>query len=410
MADIAPVTVLMATFNRAGYIRESLESILSQSRPPAQVVVIDDGSTDDTREVLRPYLSRIEYVHKENGGKSSALNLGLPRVTAEYVWVFDDDDVALPHALESHLSTFSRHPGIDFTYSAWFEGRGRPNGRIEIGEPVHLPDIPEDRLFTALLDRCVLLQQGMLTRAVCYAAAGLYNESLVRSQDYDMILRLAHRFRGARNPDLTFVLRTHPGPRGTALRRVDHAKRLDAWNEFDRGIGENYRALLPLHEYLGKQRGAHPTLTPAEARAARFTRASIMARKGLWWSALEDLAVVVKDLGVEEPLTREERHSLSEKTLRKIYPPAFAPILVDQSLASALAQILRSSPLGWQMRREMARGLRRELHLALKRRDVRLVLSLCRLALRLLGPRGILGLLWDRHDRRASSHTTAPTR
>jgi glycosyltransferase involved in cell wall biosynthesis len=409
MADIAPVTVLMATFNRAGYIRESLESILGQSRPPAQVIVIDDGSMDGTREVLRPYLSQIEYVHKENGGKSSALNLGLPRVTAEYVWVFDDDDIALPHALESHLSTFLRHPEIDFTYSAWFEGRGVPNGRIEIGEPVDLPDIPEDRLFTALLDRCFLLQQGMLTRAVCYATVGLYDESLVRSQDYDMILRLAHRFRGARNPDRTFVLRTHPGPRGTALQRVDHARRKDAWAEFDGLIGEHYRALLPLHEYLGKQRRAHPALKPVEARAARLTRASIMARKGLWWSALEDLAVVVKDLDVEEPLTHDERHSLSE-TLRRIYPATFAPILVDPSLASALAQILRGSRLGWQMRREMARGLRREMQLALKRGDVWLVLALCRLALRLLGPRGTLGLLWDRHDRRASADTSSPTR
>jgi glycosyltransferase involved in cell wall biosynthesis len=256
MAENSPVTVLMATFNRSGYIQESLESILGQSRPPAQIIVIDDGSTDDTKEVLRRHLPRIEYLHKENGGKASALNLGLPRVKNEYVWVFDDDDVALPHALESHLSTFSRHPEIDFTYSGYFEGKAGPNGRIEIGEPVDLPDVPEDRLFASLLDRCFLLQQGMLTRSDCYLTLGPYDESLVRSQDYEMILRLARRFRGARNPERTFVLRTHSGPRGTALRRVRYFERRDAWAEFDRHIGERYRGLLHPRD-LGSD-GPHP--------------------------------------------------------------------------------------------------------------------------------------------------------
>jgi glycosyltransferase involved in cell wall biosynthesis len=385
LAEISPVTVLMATFNRAGYVRESLESILGQSRPPAQIIVIDDGSTDDTKEVLRPYLSRIEYLHKENGGKASALNLGLPRVKTDYVWVFDDDDVALPHALESHFSTFSRYPGSDFTYSGYVKGETGPNGRIEIGEPAHLPDVSEERLFLALLDRCFLLQQGMLTRSVCYTTVGLYNESLVRSQDYEMILRLAHRFRGAHNPETTFVLRTHPGPRGTALRKVAYAAVSDAWAEFDHGIGEHYRRLLPLHEYLGTQRGAHPELTQAEERRARLTRASIMARKGLWWSAVEDLEVVVKDLAVEESLTEEERKALSE-TLRRTYARSFRPILVDRPLAAALGRILNGSPLGRQMRGEMMRGLRRELRRALERRQLRLVLALCRLALRILGP------------------------
>jgi hypothetical protein len=124
-----------------------------------------------------------------------------------------------------------------------------------------------------------------------------------------------------------------------------------------------------------------------------------MARKGLWWPAVEDLAVVVNDLAIEEPLTQEERHALSE-TMRRTYPKSFVPILVDQPLASALGRVLSGSPLGLQMRREMARGLRRELRRALERRDVRLAVYLSRLALRILGPRGTVEALLDREQRR----------
>ena len=90
------VSVLMPTFNRGGMLSEALDSVLGQSIPPHQVVVIDDGSTDDTSERVARYGARIDYIRKDNGGKSSALNLGLTHVTGDYVWVFDDDDVALP--------------------------------------------------------------------------------------------------------------------------------------------------------------------------------------------------------------------------------------------------------------------------------------------------------------------------
>jgi glycosyltransferase involved in cell wall biosynthesis len=106
------VSVLIPTFNRANYIVESLESVLSQTRRPAEVIIIDDGSTDDTVERLAPYMQRIAYLRKENGGKSSALNLGMKAVTGEYVWIFDDDDIAYPDALARHAEVFASNPHI----------------------------------------------------------------------------------------------------------------------------------------------------------------------------------------------------------------------------------------------------------------------------------------------------------
>ena len=85
---IPKVSVLIPTYNRADYIEECLDSILNQTVPPLEIIVIDDGSEDDTAQRLESYKDRIIYLHKENGGKPSALNLALTQVRGDYIWLF----------------------------------------------------------------------------------------------------------------------------------------------------------------------------------------------------------------------------------------------------------------------------------------------------------------------------------
>src|SRR6185437_4610016 len=93
------VTAIVPTYNRAGYLGEALSSILGQTFPPTQIIVVDDGSPDATPDVVARCGPPIEYIAKPNGGKSSALNLGLQHATEEFVWICDDDDIAEPGAL-----------------------------------------------------------------------------------------------------------------------------------------------------------------------------------------------------------------------------------------------------------------------------------------------------------------------
>ena len=91
MSNQELVSVIIPTYNRASYLVQSLESVLAQSYRSLEVIVVNDGSNDETRAILEPYRRRIAYYEKTNGGKSSALNLGLKHISGEYVWVFDDD-------------------------------------------------------------------------------------------------------------------------------------------------------------------------------------------------------------------------------------------------------------------------------------------------------------------------------
>ena len=111
--DINPrISVLVPTYNRAGLLPQCLASLFAQTLPPSEIIVIDDGSEDGTPELLRSYGRRIRPIRKSNGGKSTALNVGLDAVRGDYVWVIDDDDVALPHALERMVAPLVVEPRV----------------------------------------------------------------------------------------------------------------------------------------------------------------------------------------------------------------------------------------------------------------------------------------------------------
>ena len=107
------VSVIMPTFNRAGLIAESLRSLFEQTYPISEILVVDDGSTDNTSEVVAEFADRVRYVKRENGGKNAAINTGLTKVSGDLVWIMDDDDLA---------------PAL------------RPAGRPDAGGPGGLPD------------------------------------------------------------------------------------------------------------------------------------------------------------------------------------------------------------------------------------------------------------------------------
>src|SRR5881392_536210 len=101
-ADAPPrFSVLVPAYNAAATVAESVESALGQTAPPHEVVVCDDGSTDDLAGALAPYLDCIVLVRKENGGGASALNAAAARATGDFLVVLDSDDAYLPTRLEA---------------------------------------------------------------------------------------------------------------------------------------------------------------------------------------------------------------------------------------------------------------------------------------------------------------------
>jgi glycosyltransferase involved in cell wall biosynthesis len=342
-ATVAPrVTVLIATYNRARYLDECLNSILAQSVAPSEVIVIDDGSDDATPAVVSRCAPRVRYLRQDNGGKARALNRALPEVSGDYVWIFDDDDVALPDSIATRLRVLESRPEIGFVVSGHYFGEDAADGRIIRVAEHRLPDkLAEDELRITLMTGCFVTMQSMLVRADVLRRAGPFDVTLARAQDYDMMLRLAAETRFALLRESTYIFRRHAGARGPAQWRhaVDDRQRL--FRHFDAIVGRKLRTATPLGDYLvpprkGELRG--------EALAhALSARAVVMASKGLVAEALDDMEAA-QNAGVEVAHGRDNASLYLYKAICTGY--AYDAIATDFGGFLDRLGKLRRGPLG----------------------------------------------------------------
>jgi glycosyltransferase involved in cell wall biosynthesis len=332
------VSVIVPTFNRAHFLSQCLDALFSQTVPPTEIVVVNDGSTDGTPEAVAPYTDRIVYLEKPNGGKASALNLGLSHAKGEFIWIFDDDDLSLPDALETHLKAFNDNPVIDFTFSGYHLGiPDSETGSLRIAETFKPFQGPAKSLFLSFAMGAsgpqigFMLQQGMLVRKKCYDAVGPFDESLSRSEDLDMNLRLCRAFTGGRIEQPTFVLRRHEGTRGPSFDLHSYAERERKLFETDRVVLRKLYDTISLSRYLDKSDVA----TSLEKRQgeALVTRARIMAT----WH-LDDL--VTRDFAELKSLVGTGKIVLDEVILHGIL---FIEALYERTGRRAGARTVRQA-------------------------------------------------------------------
>lgn len=301
------VSVVIPTYNRAGYLEECLDSMLGQTVAPMEIIVVDDGSTDDTAQRVAKYGERIVYLKKENGGKPNALNMAMPLARGDYLWLFDDDDVALPDAIEKRLAILQGDASVGFVFSGHYLGHDGADGKIVRRTRYDVPSIPADDFYLHFMKGCYFTLPSVLARREAFAAAGQFDPGLVASEDYDMMIRMARLAKGALLPEPTFIVRQHDGLRGPSGQRYTDNARQGVFRQYDFAVGLKVRAALPMGDYLCPRVGRE--LDAAELRAALFARAVVMASKG---AILEMLADVGSALQAGAPVltARERRHCM----------------------------------------------------------------------------------------------------
>lgn len=290
----APVSVIIPTFNRSRYIAYALSGIFCQTLPPNQIIVVDDGSTDDTVSKLAPFKDKIDYVYQNNAGKSAALNRALPLVREKVVWIFDDDDIPFSDALHRHIKALNERPDAGFTYSSYIEAKTLPDGTVAPAKPQNFPDVGVAEAFPRLLESCYMNQQGSVVRTECIESLGGFREDLIRSLDYDYLLRLARNYPAARLDEPTFYLRVHSGTRGTKKDTIKDTERGIRWYQTDKTIFRVLYKDLALWEYLPHIPGSGEPISFDLARAL-LVRIRIMGQKGLWDYFMIDLREMISN-------------------------------------------------------------------------------------------------------------------
>lgn len=358
------VSVIVPTYNRADFLGQALDSLLGQTLPPAQVIVVDDGSTDSTAAIVSAY-PVVEYVRTANRGKSAAVNMGLGLVRGAYVWVFDDDDVALPDALARFVAALEANPACGYALSTCYRTASEPDGRLGdvIGE-VEAPHVRWDGVLLRLLESSFMAGAQLFVRSSVYREVGGYDERLVRSQDYEMSLRIARRFSGVFvDGGPTYHLRQHGGLRGSAEDRFPAAENEARWRAYDELIFRQVRAEYALEEFLPPGVGLD-----GRRREAHLRRFGIMAPRLSVAEVVDDLRAVagMGDAGRAEagmveagpaeagPLRAKERALLRWGLTREMYGRA---IVYSPEFQAEVRRLGQASRTGREMRAEVARAV-----------------------------------------------------
>jgi len=181
------ISIIIPTFNRGHIVTRAIDSALSQTHDDFEIIVVDDGSTDNTREVLAPYKDRIRYLYQENKGVARARNKGIQEANGEYIAFLDSDDYWLPDKLELQMKYFKAHPDVDLVYGRhWKELDGRKKKLRPKGKKLAHGNIYNDVIFSSYL-----WMGTVVVRKNCLFKVGLFNDRL----DKDIFLRLAKEFR-----------------------------------------------------------------------------------------------------------------------------------------------------------------------------------------------------------------------
>ncbi len=182
-------SVIIPTFNRAAFLREAIDSVLAQTEKDFELIIVDDGSTDYTRELVAEYGDRVRYVFQPNAGPSAARNLGIRHASGKLITFLDSDDLWLPHKLARQREWMAAHPQARLCYTdeIWIRRGVRVNQK-----KIHAKS--GGWIYPLCLPRCIISPSSVLMRRELFDAVGLFDEQLPVCEDYDLWLRVASRF------------------------------------------------------------------------------------------------------------------------------------------------------------------------------------------------------------------------
>jgi glycosyltransferase involved in cell wall biosynthesis len=221
------VSIIMPTYNNAHFLPESLAAILKQTFRDFEIIIVDDGSTDDTETVVQPYRSSIRFFRKENGGPAAARNLGIKNANGQLIAFLDADDLWLKDKLEIQVNYLNENPavGLVFTDAVRFdaEGKFRPSFRETYGY------VPSEKMFEQLLFDHFIAMSSVMVRRRCLEDVGLFDESLTGAEDYNLYLRLAKKYEFGFLDNVMVHVRLHGASLSDNLEQMceDEIKNLD---------------------------------------------------------------------------------------------------------------------------------------------------------------------------------------
>lgn len=215
---MAKVSIIIPAYNAEPYIQEAIESALSQTYKDIELIVVDDGSTDRTFEIVKKFGSKVKYArHNEIKGPSAARNTGIIETKGEYIAFLDADDVWMPAKIEDQIRLFETSEDLALVYSNCYKIN-------RLGEQIGIfPDPVElhrGSVFEKLLLDNFITTSSVIVKREVLNEIGLFDENFLASQDYDLYIKIAERHKIDFIDSPLVKYRVHPDGISSRKRRL----------------------------------------------------------------------------------------------------------------------------------------------------------------------------------------------
>jgi len=184
-SKIDSISVIITTYNRENTIERAIDSVLVQNHPADEIIIVDDGSTDHTGQLIKRKYPNLNYIRQNNQGISSARNLGISHCTGNWIAFLDSDDEWLPSKLQDQIKALQNQPEykICHTDEIWIRNGKRVN-------PMKKHKKSGGFIFKKCLPLCVISPSSVIIHRSVFEDHGIFDESLPVCEDYDLWLRL----------------------------------------------------------------------------------------------------------------------------------------------------------------------------------------------------------------------------
>lgn len=184
------VAVIIPCYNRAALLARAVDSVLAQTTPPDEIIVVDDGSTDTTASLIRTrYGAKVQYIHQVNTGVSAARNNGIRAAHADWLTFLDSDDEWLPEKLDQQWRVIQSEPHCWIVHGdeIWIRDGHRVNPMAKHAKCGGM-------IYQHCLPLCAISPSAVMIHREVFTAIGLFDESLPVCEDYDLWLRITARY------------------------------------------------------------------------------------------------------------------------------------------------------------------------------------------------------------------------
>jgi glycosyltransferase involved in cell wall biosynthesis len=279
------ISAIIPVYNCAKYVGKSIESVLAQTYRPHEIIVVDDGSTDGTREALKPYLGSIIYIYQQNAGEPTARNTGIRRSGGEFIAFLDADDLWVPEKLQLQMDCFAAHPECGLVYAdmTTFNETGI---LVESVRASRSRVYRSGWIFPHVFRETLFGSGSVVFRKDCCEKVGYFDESFLIGSDYEFWLRMARHFEFGYVDKPLLMYRQHQEMNTRMLGKVPQDgmpwqakvlnRTLELYPEIKRELGEsvvNRRLAIP-YAWLGRSwmdQGDHIQARGLFAGALRLT-------------------------------------------------------------------------------------------------------------------------------------------